>query len=506
MFPLLAAPPEVRWNYTYACNFTCSHCYTRAAWYPTELTSAQYAQIADQLVEAGVFVVGFGGGEVLLRRDCLDTVARLSRSGIRTVLTSNGWLLDDRRAAQLANAGLGILKMSLDSPNPAQHNAVRNRPGSFERVMRALEAGVRAGLTVYLSSVLTAVNQDALEEFVAIAQRGGLTGISFARFRPAGNGLQTKAQYHLTEAALRQAQEQVTALRQRTGLDLVLTSSEETGSAAERCGCGVRHLTIRPNGDVSPCNFAEAVIGNLTRDTLVNLWRRSPALAAWRARGGCSPDADQPAPANPGAPPPPVRHPVPRRSSTALRLWGRSSLKQAELLDKRQQVDHAASFSEAAVGDVRQHRAAIFDRRAGRRDTPEGAGVGTAGGIQPRDAVVAGDHVFESDLQVRERRPQLADALSHARRSRWLGGLAEVDEVRCEQLIDDGELAPIEHGVDPAADERLLLRGHTPSPSSGAGDAGRRHAFRPESMTGVGRAAGTRSIASRPVSGFTRQA
>jgi MoaA/NifB/PqqE/SkfB family radical SAM enzyme len=309
MIPLLAAPPEVRWNYTYACNFNCSHCYTRAAWYPRELTEQQDAQIAAQLVDAGVFVVGLGGGEVLLRRDCMNTVASLSGSGIKSFLTTNGWLLDEKRATQLADAGLGVLKISLDSPNPTRHDAFRNRPGSFDRVMRALDAGVRAGLTVYLSSVLTAVNQDALDEFVAIAQRFGLAGISFVRFRPAGNGLATKTRYQIEEAALQRAHAQVAELRQRTGLDLVLTSSEESGSAEERCGCGIRHITIRPNGDVSPCNFAEGVIGNLTRDSLVDLWRNSPALAAWRARGGCSPDADQPAPANPGAPP--TRMPLP---------------------------------------------------------------------------------------------------------------------------------------------------------------------------------------------------
>src|SRR6266851_8249374 len=95
---LMSAPPQVRWNYTYGCNFNCSHCYTRAAWYPKELSPTTYTQIAEQIIAAGVFVVGLGGGEVLLRRDCFQTIARLSSSGIRTVLTSNGWLLGQRRA------------------------------------------------------------------------------------------------------------------------------------------------------------------------------------------------------------------------------------------------------------------------------------------------------------------------------------------------------------------------------------------------------------------------
>jgi MoaA/NifB/PqqE/SkfB family radical SAM enzyme len=298
----MAAPPEVRWNYTYACNFNCSHCYTRAAWYPAELPSDAYVRIADQLIDAGVFVVGLGGGEVLLRPDCFQTIARLSSSGIRTVLTSNGWLLDQRRANQLVEGGLGWLKISLDSPVSAQHDAVRNRSGSYDRVLQALAIGVDAGLTVYLSSVLTAMNLQDIDAFVALAQRARIAGISFVRFRPAGNGLQTKDRYQVTEDALEQARERIARLRQDSGLDLLLSSSEEESSPQRACGCGVRHLTIRPNGDVSPCNFSEGVIGNLTRDRLVALWRTSPALQAWRRRGGCRPDADQPAPANPGAP------------------------------------------------------------------------------------------------------------------------------------------------------------------------------------------------------------
>src|SRR5947209_3280128 len=106
---LMSAPPQVRWNYTYACNFNCTHCYSRAAWYPKELSAADYEQIADQLIEAGVFVVGLGGGEALVRRDCFQIIGRLSGHGIHTVVTTNGWLLDERRAGRLAEAGLGWL-------------------------------------------------------------------------------------------------------------------------------------------------------------------------------------------------------------------------------------------------------------------------------------------------------------------------------------------------------------------------------------------------------------
>jgi AdoMet-dependent heme synthase len=291
---LMSAPPQVRWNYTYVCNFNCTHCYSRAAWYPKELPADAYKHIADQLIQAGVFIVGFGGGEALVRKDCLPIVQRLSRSGIHTVVTTNGWLLDERSAGRLADAGLGLLKVSLDSPVAEEHDAFRRRPGSFDRVMRALDVGIAAGLRVYLSTVLTAVNLQSMDAFAAIAERAGVEGVRFVPFRPAGNGVRTKSRYQLSADQREQIGVRLAQLRTSSGLDLSMTDDA-------RCGCGVFHITIRPNGDVSPCNFAEGVVGNVMRDSLLTIWRTAPALQAWREAGGCTPAADQPAPSNPGA-------------------------------------------------------------------------------------------------------------------------------------------------------------------------------------------------------------
>jgi MoaA/NifB/PqqE/SkfB family radical SAM enzyme len=299
---LMEAPPQVRWNYTYLCNFSCTHCYTRAAWYPSELSTGAYESIAAQLIDAGVFVVGLGGGEALLRRDCLPMIARLNEGGIYTVLTTNGWRVDDRCAERLAGAGLGRLKVSLDSPSPEEHDAFRNRSNSYERVMRALRAGVRAGLSVYLSTVVTAGNVNRLRQFVEIAHDSGLNGVGFIPFRPAGKGVAVKSRHQLREDQQERIREELASLRRESGLDLVLSGDADGVSVERECGCGVAHVTVRPNGDVSPCNFAEDVVGNLTRDSLVELWRNSEALQAWRAHGGCRPSADQPAPSNPHAP------------------------------------------------------------------------------------------------------------------------------------------------------------------------------------------------------------
>jgi MoaA/NifB/PqqE/SkfB family radical SAM enzyme len=296
---VISAPQYVSWNYTYRCNFNCDHCYSRAPSYPEELPADAYLHIADQLVEAQVFTVALGGGEVVMRRDCLAVLARLGDAGIETMLTTNGWFVDDRLAAQLRDAGLWRLYVSLDSPRVDEHDAFRNRRGSYVRVRRALCSAVRAGLDVYLSTVLTAHNVEDLDGFVALAEQEGLTGINFKRFRPAGNGLRTRDQYELRDGHEAMLRERLASLKQVSALDISLNYGPEPDTLDAGCSCGVQALAIRPNGDVAPCSYGEQVIGNLTRQSLAELWRHSPELQAMRATGGCLALSSQPRPSNP---------------------------------------------------------------------------------------------------------------------------------------------------------------------------------------------------------------
>jgi AdoMet-dependent heme synthase len=94
---LMSAPLYVSWNYTYACNFNCSHCYSRAASYPKELNTHAYLDVVDQFLEAKVMRVGLGGGEPLIRRDCVEILARMAEGFIETNVTTNAWFLTSKK-------------------------------------------------------------------------------------------------------------------------------------------------------------------------------------------------------------------------------------------------------------------------------------------------------------------------------------------------------------------------------------------------------------------------
>jgi MoaA/NifB/PqqE/SkfB family radical SAM enzyme len=296
---VFGGPQFINWNYTYVCNFNCEHCYSRAPSYPEELTTADYLRVADQIVECQVFKVALGGGEVLLREDCFDILAKLGDSGVSTMLTTNGWRVDHKVARRLADANLGTLYVSLDSPRAADHDRFRARRGSYERVIRALRAAVGANLVVYLSTVLTAMNVEDIAEFVEIAEREGLAGINFKRFRASGNGLANKDRYQLADSENCRIEIDISRLKRQSTLDISLNFGPEASDVDSGCSCGISALALRPNGDVSPCVYGTSVIGNLMRESLSAIWRHSPELAAMRAAGGCRAMSDHVFPSNP---------------------------------------------------------------------------------------------------------------------------------------------------------------------------------------------------------------
>ena len=293
-------PLYVSWNYTYACNFNCSHCYSRAEFYPPELSTYQYEQVVEQFIQARVMKVGLGGGEPLIRRDCIPIIEKMAAAGIDTNVTTNGWLVDEKVAEALGEVGLGTLYVSLDSSREEEHDSFRNKKGSYQRVLKAIRAAKGAGLQVRLSTVITAINIGDLADVAKIGEDLQIQGVEFKRFRPSGNGLKTKEQYQLRQDQDLFVEKVIKDIDSQTALEVALIyGAESTGEVDSGCPCGSKSICVRPNGDVSPCAYGEEVIGNLMEQKLSDLWIQSPELKLMREGGGCIALRDNARPSNP---------------------------------------------------------------------------------------------------------------------------------------------------------------------------------------------------------------
>lgn len=283
-----ALPFTVTWILTHRCNFRCDYCEIpeRAG---EEMSADEFCAAIDELRAAGMARASFSGGEALLRRDALRIIGHAKRAGCFTSMNTNGWrtgqVLDELAPV------LDMLVLSLDGPEPV-HDLVRRRPGSYARVIAAIERARGLGLAVATITVVGPWNLGRVEEIAELAGRLGV----WAYFQPAHEEcFEREAGLHpaLTPAVLRGLADRLAALRGR-GLPIGaspgfldrLRRAPDFHDCAE-CHAGRYFATVMPEGWVVPCHLTSGGPGHLNGRE-VGFRRAFFEMPRPRTGGGCA--------------------------------------------------------------------------------------------------------------------------------------------------------------------------------------------------------------------------
>jgi len=285
----LSAPLTINWTLSYACNFSCRHCYSRGQ-QRRELALSDVLAVVEELARCRVAFANFGGGEPLLYPHLFEVARAATAGGIRVSMNTNGWLLDATAAGQLREAGFASVGVSLDGATPEIHDSFRTRTGSFERALAALDHLRDAGLPSTVSTVIFRGNRDTYREVVRLSAEHGAGIVYLHNFKCSGRGMENREELDLDPAEWRDFYEDALAFRDtapaKLAFDdpiLALLGAAEPG-AVKGSTCGKLSLHLEPDGEATPCGFIPLSAGNVLRDGLENLWRNAPVLQAMRAK------------------------------------------------------------------------------------------------------------------------------------------------------------------------------------------------------------------------------
>ena len=151
------------------------------------LSIEELVTAAQAAADCGVTKIRITGGEPLVRNGIIELVRGVCAiPGLREVcMTTNGVLLP-RYAAELKDAGLTRLNISLDTLDPEKYKAI-TRVGRLEEALAGLEAAEAAGFTgTKLNAVLLGgVNDGELPRLVELTKERALE-LRFIELMPIG--------------------------------------------------------------------------------------------------------------------------------------------------------------------------------------------------------------------------------------------------------------------------------------------------------------------------------
>ena len=270
---------------TSACQCDCVHCSAARHRRPgqAELTTEECKALIRQSEALGVVNIVFTGGEPMLRRDLYDLISFVdTREAICTMFT-NGMLLTDENVKRLRDAGLFSLMVSLDTPDPAEHNRMRRAERCWERategLQRCLEAGLLCGLSTYATP--ERLRNGQVMEMIELARNLRAHEITIFDVVPTGRLLREDESALLTDedkVALCALEEKINA---RPGYPHVTTQAHVNGPTGAGCYAAWFQFYTTAYGDLMPCDFTPLSFGSIRLEPLRAIWERMTSHAAY---------------------------------------------------------------------------------------------------------------------------------------------------------------------------------------------------------------------------------
>ena len=182
--------PVIVWNITRACNLNCVHCYARAVHHSeeNELSTQEGFTLLDDLAAFGVPVILFSGGEPLVRPDLIELANHAVGKGMRAVISTNGTLIDKKKAMEFKKVGISYVGISLDGLEKVNDH-FRGMNGAFKMALKGIDNCLEAGIKVGLRFTINQPNASQVPGIFNLMEEREIERICFYHLVYSGRGL-----------------------------------------------------------------------------------------------------------------------------------------------------------------------------------------------------------------------------------------------------------------------------------------------------------------------------
>ncbi len=303
-------PYLISYAITRKCNLKCKHCYSEAAEEaaPDELSTEEAKRLLDEIVEWGIKLLIFDGGEPLCRDDFFDIAKYASTKGLRIVIGSNGTLIDKDVVERLKSSGITAVQISIDGSEAQTHDWFRGEEGSFNKALEGAKACKAAGLPFQFGMTIRKSTLNQIPDMLKLALESGAIAAEFfdlvqvqrVKKEIPDEVLSPNERKEVMEW-LAEAQKDCPIIIRVPGCPMYTLILQEKDVQPKHfpsnllkripyygrgCAAGMPngYLTILPNGDVIPCMLLQIKPGNVKEESIIQMWDNSSILLKLRNR------------------------------------------------------------------------------------------------------------------------------------------------------------------------------------------------------------------------------
>jgi len=268
----------VRLEYSGICPFNCTHCSARdmmAKKVDKFIAPNDVKNIYDQADKLGLAHATITGGNPDSFPDLEEVVKSIGPERFYIAIDSNGWNLDKEKVKKIKQWGVDKVQLSLDSIIKEEHDKFRNKKGSYDKAIKAIDYCLDNKLDLILQTVVTKdrLYSQEFNDYLNFAKSKDISVFATAA-KPVG---EFEGRYDLMLSI--------------KDFDYLNSLSKDftvfnhlTPSYGFNHGCVAvkKIITILKTFDVIPCQFVYCSIGNLLNESLETILDRGMKLKPFK--------------------------------------------------------------------------------------------------------------------------------------------------------------------------------------------------------------------------------
>lgn len=273
MYAQCSAPISFFLEVTNRCEMNCVQCSAKGRKTGTELTKEEWKQVICDMQDMGTSIIGFTGGEPLLREDLCELIESVDDRSISYLFTS-GKGFTEEKAFTFKQKGLFGVGVSLDSYIPEKYNNKCRNEYAFDYATKALKIAKDAGLYTFIQMLLLKkdIQEKELRTFFAFARDLGVHEVRIMEPIKCGKFFLDAEDTFYSDQD-RKFLIEIQHRANRSGKYPKISSFAFTECERKYgCGAGIQHSYLTASGELFPCDFLPLSFGNVKKKRIHELW------------------------------------------------------------------------------------------------------------------------------------------------------------------------------------------------------------------------------------------